>query len=338
VALLVAAAAGGGFAVATMTHATSGPGASPAASLSSSAQDAGSQALAYQDRMVAIVKQVSPSVVEIESGSDAGSGVVYDAAGDIITNAHVVGTATSFTVTMSNGDTHPGTLVASYIPDDIAVIRIGAVGATPARFGDSSKLAVGQVVLAIGSPLGLQASATEGIVSALDRQVDEPSGYALPDVIQTSAAINPGSSGGALVDLNGNVVGIPTLGRPLPVTGANADGIGFAISSNRAKTIADQLIAHGAVTDSGRADAGVTVETAPHGALVAGVTAGGAAQVAGIVVGDTITAVDKVKVAGAPTYAEAIAGHHPGDMVTLSILHADATSGSAKVTLGTLPA
>jgi S1-C subfamily serine protease len=195
---------------------------------------------------------------------------------------------------------------------------------------------VGDFVLAIGNPLGLRSSVTEGIVSALGRQVSEASGYALPDVIQTSAEINPGNSGGALVNLDGEVVGIPTLGKAPPTGGSNAPGIGFAISSNRARTIADQLIASGRVTDSGRADAGLTLQTSETlGALVIGVDVGGPAERAGIVVGDTVTAVDKTQVPDYPTYTEVIAAHHPGDVVTLTIVHQDGITASVKVTLGT---
>jgi hypothetical protein len=127
----------------------------------------------------------------------------------------------------------------------------------------------------MGNPLGLQSSVTEGIVSALGRQVSEPAGNALPDAIQTSAAINPGNSGGALVDLNGQVVGIPTLEATDPQLGGAAGGIGFAISSNRAMFIANQLIAGGKVTNSGRAYLGVQLRDGINGPFIVAVTAGG---------------------------------------------------------------
>src|SRR5215472_8603800 len=187
-----------------------------------------------------------------------GSGEIYDTKGDIVTNAHVVGTATTFVVTVSSGKQLPGTLVGSFPPDDLAVIKVDGAGLKPATFGDSSKLEPGQSVLAIGNPLGLEGSVTSGIVSALGRVVSEgPGGGTLPDAIQTSAAINPGNSGGALVNLNSEVVGIPTLAALSPGTQAPAPGIGFAISSNRAKVIADQLVANGKVTNSGRAYLGI---------------------------------------------------------------------------------
>ena len=335
VVLLLGALVGGGL-VFAVSHSGPSPTPTSPASATPSVDDAASRAMALQERVVAVVKQVSPAVVAIEGGPGQGSGVVYDSKGDVVTNAHVVGTSTSFTVTLASGDSYPAVLVGSYVPDDIAVIRISAGGLAPARFGDSSKLSVGDFVLAIGNPLGLRSSVTEGIVSAVGRQVSEVSGYALPDVIQTSAHINAGSSGGALVDLDGEVVGIPTLGKAPPTGGDNAPGIGFAISSNRARTIADQLIASGRVTDSGRADAGLTLETSEtRGALVIGVETGGPADKAGIVVGDTVTAVDRTQVPDYPTYTEAIAAHRPGDEVTLTVVRRDGTTATVKVTLGT---
>jgi S1-C subfamily serine protease len=294
-------------------------------------------ALTLQDQFVSVIKQVTPSVVVIETDSGLGSGVVYDSKGDIVTNAHVVGTATTFQVTLSNGKVYPGTLVGSYTPDDIAVIKISAPGLTPASFGDSSKLSVGDFVLAMGNPLGLQSSVTEGIVSALGRQVSEPSGNALPDVIQTSAAINPGNSGGALVDLTGQVVGIPTLEATDPQLGGAAGGIGFAISSNRAKTIADQLVANGKVTNSGRAYMGVQLRDGTTGPFIVAVTSGGPAASAGIAVGDIVLSIDGTLTPDSQTLIDAVAAHRPGDTVKLKVQHQDGTTATFNVTLGQLP-
>jgi S1-C subfamily serine protease len=294
-------------------------------------------ALTLQDQFVAVIKQVTPSVVVIETDSGLGSGVIYDTRGDIVTNAHVVGTSTTFKVTLSDGKTYPGTLVGAYAPDDIAVIRVSAPGLTPASFGDSAQLAVGDFVLAMGNPLGLQSSVTEGIVSALGRQVSEPAGNALPDVIQTSAAINPGNSGGALVDLNGQVVGIPTLEATDPQLGGAAAGIGFAISSNRAKTIADQLIASGKVTNSGRAYLGVQLRDGTTGPYIVAVTAGGPAATAGIAVGDIVLSIDGTLTPDTQTLIDAVAGHHPGDKVQIKVQHQNGTTATFSVTLGQLP-
>jgi putative serine protease PepD len=308
--------------------------ATPAATLGS----ASDQAVALQDRMVSVIKQVSPSVVEISTSSGLGSGVVYDTKGDIVTNEHVVDGSTSFTVTLSNGKSYPATLVGLYIPDDIAVIHVNVTGLNPVPFADSSTLSVGDFVLAMGNPLGLQSSVTEGIISALGRQVSEPNGNALPDVIQTSAAINPGNSGGALVDLNGQVVGIPTLAATDPQLGGSAPGIGFAIASNRAKTIADQLIASGKVTNSGRAYMGVSLRDSFNGgALIVSVVPGGPAATAGLVAGDTVTSIDGTQVPDSSTLIEAVAADKPGDVVKLSVTHQDGTTATVSLTLGTLP-
>jgi len=296
-------------------------------------------ALALQDQQVSVIAAVKPSVVQIETADGLGSGVIYDSNGDIVTNAHVVGSATAFKVTRSSGKTYPGKLVGTYLPDDIAVIRISAAGLVPAAFGDSSALAVGDFVLAIGNPLGLGSSVTEGIVSALNRQVSEPNGYALPDVIQTSAAINPGNSGGALVDLAGHVVGIPTLAATDPQIGGSAPGIGFAISSNRARSIADQLISTGKVTSSGRAYLGIQLQDATTGgALVYAVTAGGPAAKAGLVAGDVITALDGTTVQDGTTLVDLVAAHQPGDVVKLTVTHQDGSTTTVRLTLGQAPA
>ena len=294
-------------------------------------------ATSLQDQMVAVIKQVSPAVVEIQTDSGLGSGVIYDSKGDIVTNAHVVGTATTFTVTLSNGHTYPGTLVGTYTPDDIAVIHISATGLTPASFGDSAQLSVGDFVLAMGNPLGLQSSVTEGIVSALGRQVSEPNGNALPDVIQTSAAINPGNSGGALVDLNGQVVGIPTLAATDPQLGGSAPGIGFAISSDRAKTIADQLIASGKVTNSGRAYMGVQLRDGTDGPVIVQVLSGGPADKAGLAVGDLVLSIYGTLTPDSATLIDAVAARHPGDTVQLKVQHQAGTTATISLTLGQLP-
>jgi putative serine protease PepD len=294
-------------------------------------------ALSLQEQMVAVIKQVSPSVVEIQTDAGLGSGVIYDSKGDIVTNFHVVDGSNTFTVTLSNGHTYPATLVGKYQPDDIAVVHITATGLSPATFGDSSQLSVGDFVLAMGNPLGLQSSVTEGIVSALNRQVSEPSGNALPDAIQTSAAFNPGNSGGALVDLNGQVVGIPTLAATDPQLGGSAPGIGFAISSNRAKLIADQLIAAGKVTNSGRAYMGVQLSDGTNGPVIVVVQAGGPADTAGLAVGDLVISIDGIPTPDSATLIDTVAGHHPGDVVKLQVQHQDGTKATVSVTLGQLP-
>ena len=222
----------------------------PAASAAPSASAPASPAIAgaLQKDFVGVVGNVMPSVVVIETASGLGSGIVFDAKGDIVTNDHVVAGSSRFTVTLADGQKLAGTLVGTYPAGDLAMIHVTGTNLKPAIFGDSSKLVAGDIVLAVGSPLGLQGSVTEGIVSAIGRKVAESKTVTLPDVIQTSAEINPGNSGGALVDLAGEVVGIPTLTALDPELGNTAAaGIGFAIPSNVVTDVAGQLIAHGRV-------------------------------------------------------------------------------------------
>ncbi|HVN13039.1 MAG TPA: trypsin-like peptidase domain-containing protein, partial [Kineosporiaceae bacterium] len=307
--------------------------------------------VAYQQ----VIKKVLPCVVEIRTDQALGSGVIYDAEGDIVTNAHVVGSATSFQVLLSGrSNPVPATLKGSYPPDDLAVVKISdPTGIRAARFGTSADLKVGDLVLAMGNPLGLSSSVTNGIVSALGRTVSEPQGQGSPGAtiagaIQTSAPINPGNSGGALVDLDAQVVGIPTLAAVDPESGAAAPGIGFAISSDTVQLIAPQLIATGTVTNSGRAALGVRVTTLtdaqgqPQGVAVVSVTSGGPAAQAGITPGDVI-----VSVAGQPTpstdeLASVLAGLKVGQQVPVEIIRGGATGGgpgtktTVQVTLGGL--
>jgi putative serine protease PepD len=305
----------------------------------STAAGSAAEAAALQSQFVSVIHRVNPSVVLIETSSGLGSGIVFDSRGDIVTNAHVAGTSTSFTVTLATGRTVKGTLVGEFVPNDIAVIKVSATGLQPATFGDSSNLAVGDIVLAMGNPLGLQSSVTEGIVSALGRTVSEPNGAALPDVIQTSAAINPGNSGGALVDLNGHVVGIPTLAASDPQMGGAAAGIGFAIPGNIARDLASQIIRYGKVIDSHRAFLGIESAdlSAGGGALVYSTVAGGPAAKAGLKAGDIITAVDGQPTPSAGALAAVLAGLKPGQTVPVDVMHQDGSQSTVRVTLGQLP-
>jgi putative serine protease PepD len=202
------------------------------------------EATSLQQRFVSVINAVSPAVVQIRTPLALGSGVVFDARGDVVTNAHVVASATRFVVTLASGERHPATLVGRDAGMDLAVIRIEGARPRPATFADSHA-EVGDLTLAIGNPLGLRSSVTEGIVSAVGRSVPETDSVTLSSVIQTSAAINPGNSGGALVDLSGQVIGIPTLAALDPEMGAEAPGIGFAIDSSTVRQVADTLVRSG---------------------------------------------------------------------------------------------
>ena len=203
-----------------------------------------SAAAAVQQQYLDVVHRVSPVVVQIQTDRGLGSGIVYDDQGDIVTNAHVAGTSRRFLVTLPGGRREAAARVGSDPAQDLAVIRVVGGHPAPATFAPASGVQPGDIVFAIGNPLGLQSSVTQGIVSNLNRDVSEGNGVTLSNVIQTSAEINPGNSGGALVDLSGRVVGIPTLAALDPDLGdAQAPGIGFAIPSDTVQRIADRLIA-----------------------------------------------------------------------------------------------
>jgi len=296
-------------------------------------------ATALQTAYERVVKAVSPSVVQIETAAGLGSGIVLDRQGDIVTNAHVVGSARSFTVTFADGHRATASLVGAFQPDDLAVIKVASAGVPPAVFADSSKVKVGQLAIAIGNPLGFRSSVTEGIVSAVGRTVPEQNGVVLPNVLQTSAPINPGNSGGALVDISGRVIGIPTLAAADPELGSTAAGIGFAIPSSTVKDIASQLAASGKVTNSHRAYLGVRVgdTSDTSGVYVGEVTAGAPAAKAGIKVGDVI-----VSIAGKPTptstdLSSVLARLKPGQTVQVAVVHQDGSKATVSLTLGDYP-
>jgi putative serine protease PepD len=196
-----------------------------------------------------VIQLTERSVVEVQAangqGHSIGSGDVIRADGYIVTNDHVVRGFTRFQVVLSTGQILPASLVGEAPSDDLAVLKVAASSLQPVLFGNSANVRVGELVLALGSPLDLQQSVTLGIVSALNRTASEaPSGPAgtLTGLIQTSAPINPGNSGGALVNLHGELIGIPTLGAADPTTGVAAAGIGFAIPANRVRLVTDQFL------------------------------------------------------------------------------------------------
>jgi putative serine protease PepD len=300
-----------------------------------------------QDSYEQVIRAVLPSVMQISTATATGSGVVYDSKGDIVTNEHVIGAAKTVNVLpVSGNQVLTAKVIGEYPPDDLAVVRVtsGVSELKPASFGNSDNVEVGQIVLAMGNPLGLTDSVTQGIVSAVGRTVSasEEDGVALiTAAIQTSAAINPGNSGGALVDLDDQVIGIPTLAAHLPESGGAAPGIGFAIPSNTVKDIADQLIRNGTVTSSDRAALNVELETSanddgdPEGVAILSVQSGGAAQRAGIRPGSIIIAIDGHKTPTAQVLLDNIGMHSPGTTVTLTIRN-DGTTRKVPVTLGTL--
>ena len=188
---------------------------------------------------VAAADQILPSVVQVRAGRGSGSGVVMDAEGHVLTNHHVVDGARNVSLVLAGGRTVSATVVGSDEDNDIAVLRAVAGDLPAARLGVSADLRIGQPVIAVGSPLGLNGTVTSGVVSALDRRSTAES------MIQTDASINPGNSGGPLVDLDGRVVGINTSIATLGGRGSGNIGIGFAVPIDRAVEVARQILARG---------------------------------------------------------------------------------------------
>ena len=308
----------------------------------------------------AIAAKVLPSVVSINvtgsSESDTGSGVILKSNGYILTNNHVVaaavssGSSGSVSVTFNDGSTAKATVVGTDSLDDLAVIKVAKTGLSAAALGDSSTIAVGDPVLAVGSPLGLTGTVTAGIVSSLNRPVETQSdtqtqasplggGSSTPaqptviDAIQTDAAINPGNSGGALVNAVGQVIGINSAIASLNdsslsgSTQSGSIGVGFAIPVNQARTIADELISSGHAIHPllGVSLEDSTTSTGLDNAVVHAVTSGGPAAEAGIKSGDIITAVDGQPTAGVDAVIAAIRSHQPGEKVTLIIQRGGST-------------
>jgi len=339
----VVAGCGSGSKPAPTATVTVAEAAKPTATAAPPKASAANAAVAFQQALIGVVTRLSPSVVQISDSQGLGSGVVFDAEGDIVTNYHVVASGGSFTVTTAKGKRYPATLVGEFPSDDLAVVRVSGASLRPAAFADSSKLQVGDLAVAIGNPLGLQSSVTEGIVSAFRQGVPEGNNnghiVALPSMIQTSAAINPGNSGGALADIQGRVIGIPTLAATDPQLGGSAaPGIGFAIPSNLVKDIAAQIVAHGHVVDSHRAYLGIQGgDTNGQGVYVGTVQSGSPAAKAGLQQGDVIASI-----AGQPTptldaLTTVLAKLKPGKTVPVAILLQNGTKKTVRLTLGTYP-
>jgi putative serine protease PepD len=360
-ALLVGGGAGGAVASALDNGGSSGSATRASGSALSQTRVIASTSDTVRGTPESAASIISPSVVTVEvtgqaqnrfgqtsSQSDTGSGIILRTSGYIVTNNHVVSAAASggsVHVTLADGKTVAATIVGTDPTSDLAVIKIEPIsGLKAATFADSDQLNVGQAVLAIGAPLGLSNTVTQGIVSTLHRPVrtgDSSSSQAVIDAVQTDAAINPGNSGGALVNLAGQVVGInsaiATTGESASGSQSGNIGVGFAIPSSSASKIADQLIANGKATHSQMgvnvADAPGTTDGAPGlGATISGVTAGGPAAAAGVQAGDVVTKVDDRRVTDSNSLIVAIRSHDPGTTVTVTLTRGGALK-TLKVTL-----
>jgi len=312
-----------------------------------------------------VAAKVVPSVVKLETDmgrqSEEGSGIILTSDGLILTNNHVVAAAAKpgplpagappapapsapvqTKVTFADGTTTTFTVIGADPSSDIAVVKAQrATNLTPIAIGSSDNLQVGQQVVAVGSPLGLQGTVTDGIISALNRPVaaggDAQNQNTVLDAIQTDAAINPGNSGGALVNMKGELVGvnsaIATLGSDSGQSQSGSIGLGFAIPVDQAKRIADELIKNGTAS---HASLGVQVgnDATVDGAKIVDVTNGGAASVAGLPNGVVVTKVDNRVISSADALVAAVRSKAPGDKVTLTYLDQAGKTGTVAVTLG----
>jgi S1-C subfamily serine protease len=286
-----------------------------------------------------------------------GSGFVYDTKGNVITNEHVVDGATSISVKFSNGATYKATVVGTDASTDLAVIHVDAPSSllVPLTLGDSDKVAVGDGVVAIGSPFGLEETVTSGIVSALHRQIDAPNNFTIADSIQTDAAINHGNSGGPLLDLRGDVIGV---NAQIESDSGGNDGVGFAIPSKTVKAVVSQLLANGKVEHAFLGVSSVTIPSSvaadlnvPAGAEITTVRSGTPAAKAGLHAakgtrtvngqafptgGDVITAVDGKKIATVDALIAAVNAKQPGETVSITYVRAGKTH-TVRVTLANRP-
>lgn len=294
---------------------------------------------AYSTAVTSAVESVSPSVVNIEVHQSAGrtrngqprerqgggSGFVFTPDGLILTNSHVVHDAVRVAVTLTDGRRMPASLIGEDPASDLAVIRVDEPGLIAATLGDSQKLRVGQIAIAIGAPYGFQSTVTAGVVSALGRSLRSYSGRLIDDVIQTDASLNPGNSGGPLIDSAGHVIGVNTA-TILP-----AQGICFAIGINTAKFVASRLLRDGRLR---RSYIGVSAQTAPvhrrvvrfydlpkeTGALVLSVEEDSPARRAGLRDGDIIIALEGQPVAGVDDLHRLLTEVRVGISCTLTVL------------------
>jgi len=341
---------GAGAGVATLVDDSSAP-----AATSASAQNVVIQNPENATTATAAAAKAAPSVVTIyvasSTTSASGSGVVLTDDGYVVTNNHVVadaGSDGSVQVRIADGTLYDATVVGTDPSSDLAVVKLdGASGLTPATFADSDKVQVGDVAVAIGAPLGLSNTVTDGIISATDRAVQTGSGQddaTVIDALQTDAAINPGNSGGALVNAAGEIIGINSAIATV-ASGASGSqsqsgniGVGFAIPSNTVKRIANEIIDTGKAT---RAFLGVSAQTAADdqnrevgtGAEIVKVESGSAAADAGLEEGDVITAVGDRPVTTSTELTAAVRSYAPGDKVKLTVRR-DGQTDTTEVTLG----
>jgi putative serine protease PepD len=335
--------AGSAAAVAIAVDGDDAPAASPQVTVTNAAPAASSSSSTVGE----IYKRSAASVVEITVTSSGqadplggggaqqaqGSGFVYDTEGHVITNQHVVDGAESVSLTFPSGKTYDARVVGSDPSTDIAVIDVDAPASAlkPLELADSSEVEVGDGAIAIGSPFGLEQTVTTGIVSALHRQITAPNNFSIDDAIQTDAAINHGNSGGPLLDMDGEVIGVNSQ---IESDSGGNDGVGFAVPSNTVAKIAAALISDGSVE---HAYLGVATEDAADGgATLAEIRTGTPAARAGLQNGDVVTRLDGQTVGSADELRRLVDAKSPGDKVALTVERNGSTK-TVNVTLGTRP-
>jgi putative serine protease PepD len=279
---------------------------------------------------------VADGVVAVQVGGGSGTGFVIDERGTIVTNAHVVGDSEQASVRFGDsGASFTAEVLGTDPSTDLAVLRVDPSRVStlrPLALADSDRVRVGDQVVAIGHPFGLDRTATAGIVSGLGREIEAPNGFSIDEVIQTDAAINPGNSGGPLVDARGRVVGVNSQ---IATAGANGNvGVGFAVPSNTVREVVPQL-ARGVTIE--RPYLGVTTAASAQGVTVQSVEPGGPAARAGLEAGDRILSVNGRSVSEPEDVTGALDGLEPGDEVAVQV-EAGGDSREVQIELGTRPA
>ena len=287
-----------------------------------------------------VIRQAAPSIFDLEPqlerGESTGTGFVINGDGEILTNAHVVQDARRVQVQFASREVRDAEIVGRDVSTDIALLRIDADGARlrPLELGSSADVAVGDPTVAIGNPFGLERTLTTGVVSALQRRIRAPDGFEIEDVIQTDAALNPGNSGGPLIDAAGRVIGINSAIRTGGGEGEGGNvGIGFAVPIDTAKRIVPQLREEGRVD---RPYLGVDTLTVEGGAIVQGLVPGGPAETAGILPGDVILEVEGDAIEGSEDVSAAVGDLEVGETVQVRV-EREGDEQTVEVELGRRP-
>lgn len=282
-----------------------------------------------EEPVAAVAEALLPSMVQIETQSGLGSGVIYDSNGLILTAAHVVAGSDQVTVRLNDGERVAGQVVGGSETADVAVVKVDRTDLKAAALALDTEPEVGQMAIAIGSPWGLEQTVTAGVVSAVDRSIDGPNGPR--SFLQTDAPINPGNSGGALADRHGRVIGINT---EIFTSSGGSQGVGFAVPIKRAYEIAGKVVAGQPIET---AFLGVSIEDSQQGtagAVVTEIQPGTPADQAGLQPGDLVVSIDGQPVQSSLDLAAAVRSLDPGDQVTLEVQR-DGQTVNVTVELGT---